>query len=69
MNIKLRQLINRLEELSNGGRNDNMDVLCWSESTGDTYDMNELGDAIKTVKINKFCTSNEMYDYVEIVTE
>lgn len=67
--MNLRELINRLEELSNGGKNDNMPVECWSESEGDIIDMNELTLVVKSARINNFSNANEVYDYVMIVTE
>ena len=67
--MKLRELINRLEELSNNGKNDNMDVEVWSESEGDVYDLNRLGLSVKNAYIDRFCSPNDEYEFIQIITE
>lgn len=67
--MKLRELINRLEELSHNGRNDNMDVEAWSESEGDVYDLNRLGLSVKNAFIDTFSSPNDEYEFIQIHLE
>lgn len=67
--MKLRELINRLEELSKNGRNDNMDVEVFSNEHNDIIDGNEIGDAVTGAYISRFITSNDEYDFIQIITE
>ena len=67
--MKLRQLIDKLEELSKNGKNDNMDVECWSSGDGDIIDGNEYSNSIIRVGINRYVSPNDEYDYIMIETE
>ena len=66
MTMKLRELINRLEKISDNGRYDDMDVHAISE-----YDLgyNEPGDVVKGAVIARFVRPNDEYDFVGIITE
>lgn len=67
--MKLRELINRLEQLSHNGKNDNMHVEVWSQTEGDVVDGNDSGYELRAAVINKFVSSNEEYEYIELITE
>lgn len=67
--MKLRELINRLEELSHNGRNDNMDVEVYSEEHNDIIDGNEIGDAVTGAYISRYVTPNDEYDFIQIQVE
>ena len=56
--MKLREMINRLEELSRNGHNDGMEVHVVSE---DGFDVE-----VKGAWIGRFSTENDEYEYVEI---
>ena len=57
--MTLRELINRLEELSRNGRNDNMPVFGYAEDG--MIDMDVVG-----AWIDRFVSSNEEYEYVKL---
>lgn len=59
--MNLRELINRLEELSNNGKNDNMIVSCQ-----DPFDPNTEGEPVKNVWIERYVSPNDEYDYIQI---
>lgn len=67
--MKLRELINRLEELSNNGRNDNMDVEIFVDGYNYIIDGNEIGDEVTGAYISRFVTSNDEYDFIQIVSK
>lgn len=55
--MKLRELINRLEELSENGKNDNRDVLVFDESTN--YDITEI-------YMDGWVSTNRDLDFIKI---
>ena len=57
--MKLREMINRLEELSNNGRNDEMEVHAVS--------LDEMIDVdVRGAWLDRFVTENDEYEYVKI---
>lgn len=60
--MKLRELINRLEILSQGGKNDDLDVEI--ENTEDPYQNFCASNAY----ISRYESSNLEYDYILITT-
>lgn len=57
--MKLREMINRLEELSHNGRNDGMEVHAVS--------LDEMIDVdVRGVWLDRFVTENDEYEYVKI---
>lgn len=64
--MKLRELINRLEELSHNGRNDNLDVEIFVDEYNYIVDGNEIGDAVTGAYISRFVSPNDEYDFIQI---
>ena len=65
--MTLRELINNLEELSQNGKNDNLDVEVWdSYGEHNMLGSNHLCDPIKDVYLDSYISSNDEYDYVLI---
>lgn len=62
--LTLRELINRLEKLSMGGKNDNLPV---SMDIGDYGDYQEV--SITGAYIDRFESSNDEYDYISLQSE
>lgn len=60
--MKLRELINRLEKLSNGGKNDHLDV-----EIQNLWDDHQNFCA-KNAYISRYISSNLEYDYIFIET-
>ena len=60
--MKLRELINRLEKLSNGGKNDHFEVQI--ENPYDSYQ----NFFAKNAYISRYESSNLEYDYIIIET-
>lgn len=60
--MKLRELINRLEILSQGGKNDNLDVEI--QNLWDDYQ----NFGVKNAYITRYESSNLEYDYIFITT-
>ena len=60
--MKLRELINRLETLSEGGKNDNFDVEI--QNSWDDYQNFCASNAY----ITRYVSSNLEYDYIIITT-
>ena len=60
--MTLRQLINRLEMLSNNGRNDNMEVQI--QNTFDPFQ----NDFATNAYIDTYVSSNLEYDFILITT-
>ena len=57
--MKLREMINRLEELSHNGRNDGMEVHAVS--------LDEMIDVdVRGAWLDRFVTENDEYEYVKI---
>ena len=57
--MKLREMINRLEELSHSGRNDGMEVHAVS--------LDEMIDVdVRGAWLDRFVTENDEYEYVKI---
>jgi hypothetical protein len=57
--MKLREMINRLEELSHNGRNDEMEVHAVS--------LDEMIDVdVRGAWLDRFVTENDEYEYVKI---
>ena len=67
--MKLRDLINRLEELSKNGKNDNLDVEVWSEDLGSTSYGNDDTVSVKKAYLNRYISPNSEFVYVQIETE
>lgn len=61
--MRLRDLINRLETLSNGGKNDNLEVKI--ENQWDSY---QNYCAVRNAYISSYESSNLKYDYIFIET-
>lgn len=57
---KLRELINRLEELSKNGRNDGMTV--------EVVDIDGDGCNISNVYIDRYVSSNDEYEFIALET-
>lgn len=66
--MKLREFINKLEEISMGGKNDSLEVEVFPVD-GDRVDGNEICESIKNVWINRYVSPNDEYEYVMIETE
>lgn len=60
--MKLRELINRLETLSKGGKNDNLEV----EIEDPEYDFQNF--CVSNAFITRYVSSDDEYDYIIIKT-
>lgn len=58
--MKLKELINRLEDLSMGGKNDDLDVEV-HDHFGD-YEF----ESVKSVYIDRYVSPDDEYDYITI---
>ena len=59
--MKLREFINSLEELSQNGKNDDLDVRVWN-----SIEDISMVDDIKYVYLDTYISPNDEYDYVLI---
>ena len=57
--MTLRNLINRLEQISRGGKNDDFDVIAWGDDG--MIDMD-----VVDVSVDRFVGSVEEFEYVKI---
>ncbi len=58
--LKLRQLINRLEELSKNGRNDDLEVVAF-------FCTDDVDSAtVRRAYIDTFKTDNDEYDFIRL---
>lgn len=67
--MKLREFINRLEYLSQNGKNDNMTVEVFNpELMGYDYTKyaNTMSESITDVSIDRYVTNNDEYEYIRI---
>ena len=64
--MKLRELINKLEKLSNNGENDDMNVECWSKTEHYQQNGNDIGVPINNVYINWYLSNNIESKYIQI---
>lgn len=65
--MKLRELINKLEELSCNGRNDNLEVEVFnSNAECNTVNGNDICDPIKHVWVDAYVSPDTEYNYIQI---
>lgn len=65
--MKLRELINRLEQISHRGQNDDLDVEIWNSlGENNMIQGNHISEPINKVWIDTYITPNDEYNYVLI---
>lgn len=57
--MRLRELIDRLEKLSNGGKNDSMEVLVEDEQE-------TVESMVNDAYINRYSSENDYYEYITL---
>lgn len=64
--MKLRELINRLEYLSNNGKFDELDVEVFDSYMSYNANGNDVCEPINSVFIDRYISDNDEYNYIQI---